>query len=174
VRIVFFALWVPAAVLAALIVARLAWRETRAPLAAILAGLIAAAGLVVLPRTVVDTASAARHDRDFVITQSHRKGGPVTCLNQGLCVRTAVWAELRRLIPRGDTYYLDAHRAAIKFWTVASLLPRTPVGDPGAADWVIAYRKDPHALGVRYSQVRTIRGILPKGGQELVVAKVAP
>jgi len=76
VRIVFFALWVPVAVVAALAVARLAWRETRTPLVALLAAVIAAAGLVAFPRAVDDTVSAARTDRNVEIAQAQLSGRP--------------------------------------------------------------------------------------------------
>lgn len=175
-RIVFFALWVPVAVLAALVVARLAWRETRTPLVALLAGVIAAAGLVSFPRALDDTASAARDGRAYRAAQQTRRGGYEDCLiKYATCVHERVWVRLRQLIPEHDRYYVLGDSALIRFWTFTSLLPRTAVTDAHDAGWVIAYRHDPHTLGLRYSRVWTIGPVFTKGPREtLVLAKVAP
>lgn len=175
-RIVFFALWVPAAVLAALVVARLAWRETRAPLVAVLAGVIAAAGLVALPRTVDDAASAARQNRRFDAAQSHRRGGPEDCLVKFItCVNGRVWEELARLIPADDSYYVQADSGRIRFFTYTSLLPRVATQHAHAADWVVSYRHNPATLGLRYSHEWKLGPVAAKGRDRgvIVLAKVA-
>ena len=87
--------------------------------------------------------------------------------------RERVWGELRRLIPKHDRYYLQTDYGLIHFWTFTSLLPRIAVDDVRDADWVISYRTDPHALGVRFSSVRTIRHVYVSGSYSMLLAKVA-
>lgn len=149
VRILFFALWVPVAVVAALIVARLAWRETRTPVVALLAALVAAAALVAFPRTVHDTAAAARTNRSYDIAQSRRAGGPEDCLVLYVtCVNERVWIALRARMPADATYYVQTGSARIRFWTYTSLLPRIAVTNKRAAGWIVSYRHNPRSLGV--------------------------
>jgi hypothetical protein len=175
VRIVFFALWVPVAVVASLAVARLAWRETRTPLVALLAALIAAAGLVAFPRAVLDAASAAHTDRNFDLAQSHRSGGPEDCLVKFVtCVDERVWAGLRREIPARDSYYVQTSSARIRFFAYTSLLPRIAVEDPRRAEWIVSYRHDPHGLGVGIARTWTFGPVSTKRHERgtLLLARV--
>jgi hypothetical protein len=174
VRIVFFALWVPVAVLSALIVARMAWRETRAPLVALLAGLIAAAGLVAFPRAVSDTASAASRNRAYRAAEATRRGGAEDCLVKYVtCVNRRVWAQLQQLIPEHDRYYVATEGGLIRFWTFTSLLPRIAVTHARDADWVIGYRLDPARLGLRYSRMWKLGPVSTKGPRhDIVLAEV--
>jgi hypothetical protein len=174
-KILFFVLWIPVAVVASLAVARLARRESRMAGIALLAGAIALAGLVVYPRTVKDTAAAARRYERHRAAQPTREGGPEDCLTMNVhaCVRERVWAELRQLIPRHARYYVQTNYGLIRFWTFTSLLPRIAVEDVHDADWVVSYRDDLSTLGVRYSQVRTLKPVYANGTYTLVLAKVA-
>jgi hypothetical protein len=172
-KIVFFVVWTPAAFAASMWVFRLARRETGARPVALLAATVALAALVVLPRTILDTASAAaRHERHWSANNS-RPSGPQACLmGPHDCVRERVWAKLRRLIPKGDRYYVQSGYGDIRFFTFTALLPRIAVDDPRAADWVISYRADPGALGVRLGPVRTIRPVHANGWYSILVARV--
>jgi hypothetical protein len=174
-RILFFALWVPVAAVGSLVVARLAWRESRSLLVAILAGVIAAAGLVAFPRAVDDTASAARRNHAYLAAQPTRPGGQEDCLVKYVnCVHERVWAELRQLIPAHDRYYVQTGSGLISFWTFTSLLPRIAVTDAQAADWVISFHHDPRTLGVRLARRWTLGPVFTKGRkQTIVLAKVA-
>jgi hypothetical protein len=174
-KILFFVLWIPVAAAAAFVVYRLSRRETGVLSVAVLAGAIALAGLVVLPRTVKDTAAAAHRYERLWSSNQHRAGGPKDCLtaNFRACVNERVWGELRRLIPSHDRYYLQTNYGLIHFWTFTSLLPRIAVENAHDADWVISYRADPKALGVRYSSLRTIRHVYANGSYSMVVGKVA-
>ncbi len=174
-KIVFFVLWIPIAVAAAFVVYRLSRRETGLLSVAVLAGAIALAGLVVFPRTIKDTAAAAHRYERLWSTNKHRAGGPEDCLtaNFHACVNEQVWGELRQLIPTHDRYYLQTNYGLIHFWTFTSLLPRIAVDNVHDADWVISYRADPKALGVRYSSLRTIRHVYANGSYSMIVGKVA-
>lgn len=153
-RIVFFALWVPVAVVAALFVARSAWRETRTPVVALLAALIAAAALVSFPRTADDTFSTARRNHHYDVAQSRRAGGPEDCLVLYVtCVNERVWVALRARIPEHDTYYVQTGSARIRFWTYTSLLPRIAVKDKRAASWIVSYRHNPRGLGIPLARI---------------------
>jgi hypothetical protein len=173
-KIVFFVLWIPVGIVAAFVVYRLSRRETGALGVALLAAAIALAALVVLPRTVKDTAAAARHFERHWSANKHRAGGSQDCLtaNFHACVRERVWAELRQLIPERDRYYLQTTYGLIHFWTFTSLLPRIAVENARDADWVISYRADPKALGVRFSELHTIRHVYVNGSYSMVVGKV--
>ena len=173
-EIVFFVVWIPIAVVASAAVVRLARRQTRVLAVALLAGAIALAGLVVLPRTVKDTAAAARRFERLWSANRGRPGGPWDCLTANLhaCVREQVWGELRRLIPKHDRYYLQTDYGLIHFWTFTSLLPRVAVADVHDADWVVSYRANPKTLGVRLGPLRTIRHVYASGAYSIVVARV--
>jgi hypothetical protein len=172
-KILFYAIWIPVVAAATFAAVMLAWRETRIVAAALLAGAIAFVGLVVYPRTIDDTAAAANRYERFRATQGTRPGGPVDCLIKlEKCVHERVWAELRRLIPEHDRYYVQAKNNLIAYWTFTSLLPRVAVASVHDADWVVSM-EDPSTLGVRYSRMWTIRRVYSPGGQELILAKVA-
>jgi hypothetical protein len=172
-KIVFFVVWIPIVIAAALAVYRLSRRETGVLGVALLAGAIALAALVVLPRTVKDTAAAARRYERHWSANRHRAGGPQDCLtaNFHACVRERVWSELRQLIPEHDRYYLQTDFGLIHFWTFTSLLPRIAVENVHDADWVISYRADPKVLGVRFSERHTIRHVYANGSYSMVVGK---
>lgn len=174
VKILFFVLWIPVAVAASVLVFRRARGETRALPVALLAGAIALAGLVVFPRTVKDTAAAARRFERHWSANKHRRGGPEDCLTMNFhtCVRDRVWGELRQRIPKHDRYYLQTDYGLVHFWTFTSLLPRIAVDDPRQADWIISYRADPKALGVPLAAVHTIRHVYTNGSYSIVLAKV--
>lgn len=176
VKIVFFVVWIPLAVAAAFVAFRLARRETGAVLVALIAAAIGLAGLVVFPRTIKDTANAASTFERLwsANANSHTTGGPQDCLTDNLkaCVRERVWDEMRRLIPSHGRFYLQTDYGLIHFWTFTSLLPRIAVDDVRKADWVISYRADPRALGVRFSSQHTIRHVYANGFYSIVVAKV--
>jgi hypothetical protein len=174
-KILFFVLWIPASIAAALVVFRLARQETKAVTVAVLAAAIALAGLVVYPRTIKNTAAAAHRYERLWSANRHRADGPKDCLTFNLqaCVRDRVWGELRRIIPTHDRIYVQTGSGLVRFWTWTSLLPRIAVEDPRDADWVISYRADPHTLGVRYAKLRTIRHVYTSGANSLVVGQVA-
>lgn len=174
-RILFFALWVPVAAVLSLAVARLAWRETRTLLVALLAGLIAAAGLLAYARSVDDTASAASRDRAYRAAQATRPGGAEDCLVKYVtCVHERAWSRLRQLIPADDRYYVQTGSGLIRFWTYTSLLPRIAVKDARDADWVVSYRHNPRTLGLSYSRMWTIGPVSTTGRRgAIVLAKVA-
>ena len=174
-KIVFFVLWLPASVVAALVVFRLSRQATKVLPVAVLAGAIALAGLVVYPRTIKDTAQAAQRYERLWSANKNRPGGPWDCLtfNFHACVRESVWGELRRTIPEHDRFYVQTDYGLVRFWTFTSLLPRIAVEKPRDADWVISYRGDPRALGVRYSELHTIRHVYANGAHSIVVGKVA-
>ena len=173
-KILFFVLWIPVAVVGAYLVARLARVETRSVAVAVLAGAIAFAGLVVYPRTIKDTAQAAHRYERLWSSNKHRKDGPQDCLTMNFraCVRDRVWGDLRRTIPRHDRYYLQTNYGLVHFWTFTSLLPRIAVDDPRKADWVVSYRADPKELGVPLGPVRTIRHVYTSGAYSMLVARV--
>jgi hypothetical protein len=173
-KILFFVLWIPVAAAAALVVFRLARRETGAPAFALLAAATAVASLVVYPRTVKDTADAAGTFERLWSANGHRPGGPQDCLTANLnaCISEHVWDELRRIIPEHARFYLQTDYGLIHFWTFTSLLPRIAVDDVHKADWVISYRADPNALGVRFASLRTIRPVYANGSYSLLVGKV--
>ena len=174
-KVLFFVLWLPASVVAALVVFRLSRQETKVLPVAVLAGAIALAGLVVYPRTIKDTAQAAQPYERLWSANKNRPGGPRDCLtfNFHACVRESVWGELRRTIPEHDRFYVQTDYGLVRFWTFTSLLPRIAVEKPRDADWVISYRGDPRALGVRYSELHTIRHVYANGAHSIVVGKVA-
>lgn len=173
-KILFFALWIPAAVVGSLLVFRLARSETRALPVALLAAAMTLAGLVVYPRTIKDTASAARRYERHWSANKHRADGPEDCLtmNFNACVRERVWGELRQRIPSNDRYYLQTNYGLVHFWTFTSLLPRIAVDDPRQADWIVSYRADPKALGVPLASRHTIRHVYTNGAYSIVLAKV--
>ena len=173
-KIAFFVVWIPVAVAAAFVVYRLARRETGLLTVAVLAGAIALAGLVVYPRTIKDTASAAHRYERLWSTNRHRKGGPQDCLtfNFHACVNDRVWGQLRQLIPKHDRFYLQTDYGLIHVWTFTSLLPRIAVDDPRKADWVISYRADPKTLGVKLGPLHTIRHVYTNGSYSIVAAEV--
>jgi hypothetical protein len=174
-KILFFVLWIPASIVAALVVYRLSRRETGVLSVALLAGAITLAALVVYPRTIKDTAAAAQRYERHWSANKNRPGGPQDCLtaNFRACVRDRVWGELRELISRHDRYYIQTNYDLVHYWTFTSLLPRIAVDSVRDADWVISYRADPRALGVRYSSLRTIRHVYSNGAYSIVVGKVA-
>ena len=174
-KILFFVLWIPASIVAALLVFRLSRQETKVLPVAVLAAAVALAGLVVYPRTIKDTAAAAHRYERLWSANRNRPGGAWDCLTFNLhaCVRDRVWAELRRTIPKHDRYYVQTDYGLVRFWTFTSLLPRIAVEHPRDADWVISFRGDPKTLGVRYSKVRTIRHVYTNGAYSIVLAKVA-
>jgi len=174
-KVLFFVLWLPASVVAALVVFRLSRQATKVLPVAVLAGAIALAGLVVYPRTIKDTAQAAQRYERLWSANKNRPGGPWDCLtfNFHACVRESVWGELRRTIPEHDRFYVQTDYGLVRFWTFTSLLPRIAVEKPRDADWVISYRGDPRALGVRYSELHTIRHVYANGAHSIVVGKVA-
>jgi len=174
-KVLFFVLWLPASVVAALVVFRLSRQETKVLPVAVLAGAIALAALVVYPRTIKDTAEAAQRYERLWSANKNRPGGPWDCLtfNFHACVRESVWGELRRTIPEHDRFYVQTDYGLVRFWTFTSLLPRIAVEKPRDADWVISYRGDPRALGVRYSELHTIRHVYANGAHSIVVGKVA-
>jgi hypothetical protein len=173
-KILFFVLWIPVAVVAALLVFRIARTETRVLPVALLAGAIALAGLVVYPRTIKDTAAAAHRFERHWSANKHRKDGPEDCLTMNFrsCVRDRVWGELRRRIPKHDRYYLQTNYGLVHFWTFTSLLPRIAVDDPKKADWIISYRADPRTLGVPLESLHTIRRVYTNGSYSIVLARV--
>jgi hypothetical protein len=172
VTIVFFALWVPVAVIASLVVARLAWKESGTPVVAVLAAVIAAAGLIGFPRAVRSTASTARTNRSFDIAQSRRPDNPKVCLVQfKTCVNERVWDELRQRIPPHATYYMQSGSALISFYTFTSLFPRIATTNRHLADWVISYHHDPRSLGLKLARVWTL-GPMSRAKRELLLAKV--
>jgi hypothetical protein len=173
-KILFFVLWIPISVVNALAVYRLSRRETGVLSVAVLAAAVALAGLVVYPRTIKDTAAAAHRFERLWSANKHRADGAQDCLTSNFhaCVRERVWGELRQLIPKHDRYYLQTSYGLIHFWTFTSLLPRIAVENVRDADWVISYRADPRALGVRFSSLRTIRHVYASGAYSMVVGKV--
>ena len=173
-KVIFFVLWIPAAVLGSYLVFRLARTETRALPVALLAGAMTLAGLVVYPRTIKDTAAAAHRYEKHWSANKHRADGPEDCLTMNLraCVRDRVWGELRQKIPRHDRYYLQTNYGLVHFWTFTSLLPRIAVDDPRKADWIISYRADPKDLGVPLASSHTIRHVYTNGAYSIVLAKV--
>jgi len=173
-KILFFVLWIPASIVAALVVFRLSRQETKVLPVAVLAAVVALAGLVVYPRTIKDTATAAHRYERLWSSNKNRKDGPQDCLTMNLraCVRERVWDELRQTIPKRDRYYLQTNYGLVHFWTFTSLLPRIAVDDPGKADWVVSYRADPNALGVPLGPVRTIRHVYTNGADSILVARV--
>jgi len=173
-KILFLVLWIPVAVAAAYVVARLSRVETRSVATAILAGAIAFAGLVVYPRTIKDTAAAAHRYEKHWSANKHRADGPEDCLTMNFraCVRDRVWGELRQRIPRHARYYLQTNYGLVHFWTFTSLLPRIAVDDPHKADWIVSYRADPRTLGVPLASRHTIRHVYTNGAFSIVLAKV--
>ena len=173
-KVLFFVLWIPAAVVAGYVVFRIARGETRSLAVALLAAAIALAGLVVYPRTLKDTASAAHRAERLWSVNRHRKNGPKDCLtfNFNACVNDRAWAELRRLIPKHDRFYLQTNFGLVHFWTFTSLLPRIAVDDPKKADWVIWYRADPGKLGVRLGPRHVIRHVYTNGSYSIDAAPV--
>jgi hypothetical protein len=174
-KILFFVLWIPASIVAALVVFRLSRRETHTVAVALLAGALTLAGLVVYPRTIKATAASAHRYEQLWSTNKNRPGGAWDCLTFNLrtCVRESVWGELRRTIPKHDRYYVQTEYGLVRFWTFTSLLPRIAVERPRDADWVISYRGDPKTLGVRYSKLHTIRHVYASGAYSIVLGKVA-
>jgi hypothetical protein len=173
-KILFFVIWIPAAVVAGYVVYRIARGETKSLAVALLAAAIALAGLVVYPRTLKDTASAAHRAERLWSVNRHRAGGPKDCLtfNFNACVNDKAWAELRRLIPKHDRFYLQTNFGLVHFWTFTSLLPRIAVDDPKKADWVIWYRADPSKLGVRLGKRHVIRHVYTNGSYSIDAAPV--
>ncbi len=173
-KILFFVVWIPVAAAAALVLFRLVRRETRVLSVALLSAAVALAGLVVFPRTIKDTASTAHRYEQLWSTNRHRMGGPKDCLtfNFHACVNDRAWAELRRLIPKHDRFYLQTDYGLVHFWTFTSLLPRIAVDDPHKADWVIWYRADPSKLGVRLGPRHVIRHVYANGKYSIDAAKV--
>lgn len=173
-KILFFVLWIPVAVVAAYVVTRLARRDTKTVSVAVLAGAITFAGLFVYPRTIKDTAAAAHRYERLWSSNKHRADGPRDCLTMNFhsCVRDRVWGELRQKIPKHDRYYLQTNYGLVHFWTFTSLLPRIAVDDPRKADWIISYRADPKALGVPLASLHTIRHVYTNGAYSIVLAKV--
>jgi hypothetical protein len=75
-------------------------------------------------------------------------------------VHPALYDELRRLIPPGDTYYLRAGRTqdptsagAFREWALGILLPRVAVESPDDADWLVTLGVDPRSVGPRVDRV---------------------
>ena len=94
-------------------------------------------------------------------------------MNFHACVRERVWAQMRHLIPEHERYYVQTDYGLVRFWTFTSLLPRIAVEHVRDADWVVSYRADPKALGVRYSELHTIRHVYASGAYSMVVGRIA-
>ncbi len=173
-KVLFFVLWIPASIVAALVVFRLSKQETKTVSVALLAAAIALAGLVVYPRTLKDTIDATRRYEQLRSTNTTRAGGPLDCLTSNFesCVNDRAWAELRRLIPKQDNFYLDTSYLLVRYWTFTSLLPRIATDDPHRAKWVVWYRADPTKLGVRLGAHHLIRDVYADGRYAISAAKV--
>jgi hypothetical protein len=141
---------------------------------AVLAAAIALAGLVVYPRTIKNTIDATQRYQQLRSTNQHRPAGPLDCLTSNFrsCVNDSAWAELRKLIPKNDRFYLDTTYLLVRYWTFTSLLPRIATDDPHEAQWVIWYRADPGKLGVRLGARHVIRNVYTNGDFSIGVAKV--
>jgi hypothetical protein len=75
-------------------------------------------------------------------------------------LRPEVFEELRRAIPPGDSYYVDAAariasppRDAFVEWSATALLPRLPVRSPERADWIVTWGIDPGRYRVPLARV---------------------
>ncbi len=78
-------------------------------------------------------------------------------------LRPEVFAELRRAIPRGDSYYVGAAadipsppRDAFLEWSATALLPRHFVRSPQRADWIVTWGIPPSRYGVSLTRVRRL------------------
>jgi hypothetical protein len=78
-------------------------------------------------------------------------------------LRPEVFEELRRAIPPGDSYYVDAAarigsppRDAFIEWSATALLPRLPVPSPERADWIVTWGIPPGRYDVPLGSVRVL------------------
>lgn len=78
-------------------------------------------------------------------------------------LRPEVFAELRRAIPRGDSYYVGAAadiasppRDAFLEWSATALLPRHFVESPERADWIVTWGIPPNTYDVPLTRVRRL------------------
>jgi hypothetical protein len=78
-------------------------------------------------------------------------------------LRPEVFEELRRAIPRDDSYYVDAAadiaspaRDAFLEWSATALLPRLLVRSPKRADWIVTWGIPPSRLDVPLTGVRKL------------------
>jgi hypothetical protein len=132
------------------------WRTARADLGsapALLAALALAAGLAVLP---LQLGLAMKRARDnFRIGHAHaERYGP-----EGRGFDVALVDRVAAILPRDATYYIDARgpgKTPLRFWALDWLLPRIAVDSASKAEWVVSWHSDPHALGVRYENLRQI------------------
>jgi hypothetical protein len=72
-----------------------------------------------------------------------------------------IFDDLRREIPPGDTYYVDAAsriasppRDAFLEWSATALLPRLPVRTPERADWIVTWGIPPGRYHIPLGSVR--------------------
>jgi len=171
------AVWVLVSIAAAFYVSRLAFRDTRAPAAALLAAGATLAGAVYLPQTLRDTARAARRFEHQWRAERHSRLGPSECGSEihrpSACVRTRAMDDVRRVIPAHDRYYVQTRSGEVRFWAFTSLLPRVAVRDPHDAQWIVSFRRDPRDLPLKYSTFRRIEPVFESGTGFLVVGRIA-
>ena len=78
-------------------------------------------------------------------------------------LKPQVFQELRRAIPPGDSYYVDATtriasppRDAFLEWSATALLPRLPAPSPERADWIVTWGIPPGRYDIQLRSVRVL------------------
>ena len=141
------------------------WRRLRAgfpddrsgalALGVVLVGLCSA--LAVVPYSAWRLAEDIGETSSLSRTEAETTGASLNSL------RPDVFEELRRAIPPGDTYYVDAasrigspSRDAFLEWSATALLPRLPVRSPERADWIVTWGIDPGSYDVPLARVQQL------------------
>jgi hypothetical protein len=140
-------------------------------LGVLLLGLCSA--LAVLPYNSWRIAEDIGHTSSLSRSEAETTGASVNSLRPG------VFAELRRAIPRGDSYYVDAAadiasppRDAFLEWSATALLPRLLVQSPKRADWIVTWGIHPGRYDVALTRVRMLGRASPRL-PETYLARVA-
>jgi hypothetical protein len=113
--------------------------------------------LAVLPYDAWRIAEDIRHTSSLSRSEAEATGASLNSL------RPEVFAELRRTIPRGDSYYVGAAadipsppRDAFLEWSATALLPRHFVRSPEHADWIVTWGIPPSRYDVPLTRVRRL------------------
>jgi len=126
-----------------------AWR-TRTRVAVGLVVLAGASSLVAAPHAFRST--LARASKDAALTRQGRELAPARRVG----VAGAALVGAARVIPPSATYYVASSpelTETVRPMTFYWLFPRRYVDAPADADWIVAYGRDPRALGVPVGRV---------------------
>ncbi|HST16924.1 MAG TPA: hypothetical protein VLK36_04600 [Gaiellaceae bacterium] len=145
------------------VVAVVVWRRLRRSLAgheaatavAALVAFVLASTVAAAPFVAWRIVEDARYTSALTRAEAERAGG------ESAHVDPEVIAALGRRMPADATYAVVASPVvggqvtAFSQWAGYALLPRTQVGEPARAEWILSWDRNPRSLGVPLRAVRT-------------------